>query len=184
MTAAICATLAVLLCAAFAAAWPLLGHLDNRLGDDMLAHPRPALSQRVQRWLGLDHIHRQLRGIEADMAKVIDLFNGLVAQQTAASAAQASSFHNIDVSFQKLRDAIANGDATPEVQAAADELSKGFASLQKAAEDEGTLYAPADDPTDPTGGDTPAQPPADGGDTPPVDGGDTADVPVVEKTKR
>ncbi len=120
---------------------------------------------RIRAYLGTDHLTR----IEADMAKVIDLFNSLVAQEAATSAAQATSFHNIDLAFKKLQDAVANGDASPEVQAAADQLAAGFASLQKAAEDEGNLY----------------QPPADGGDTPPA-GGDTppGDVPVENARKR
>jgi hypothetical protein len=172
--------LAVLLTIAATSAFLLLGRLDNRLGDDMLLDPRMTLAMRIQRWLGIDHLHTHLQRIEADMAKVIDLFNGLVAQEAAASAAQATSFHNIDVAFAKLQDAIANGDASPEVQAAADQLAAGFASLQKAAEDEGKLYEPADDngdqPAD--GGDTPVD---NGGDVP--DSGDTGDVPPVVNSR-
>jgi hypothetical protein len=165
--AAVCTALGLLFILAFAAAWPLLGRLDNRLEADM--QPRPSLAEQVQQWLGIDHTHRQLHRIEADMAKVIDLLNGLIAQDTAASAAQATSFHNIDTAFATLQAEVANGDVSPEVQAAVDNLSAGFASLQKAAEDEGKLYAPPAD---------------DGGDTPPADNGGTGDVPVVENTKR
>lgn len=122
----------------------------------------------IRAYLGTAHIAH----LEVSMSKVIDLLNNLIAQDTAASAAQASSFHNIDAAFKALQDAINNGDASPEVQAAADQLSAGFASLQKAAEDEGKLYQPAE-PSDP------------GTDVPPVDSGDEPsdpDVPV-ENTK-
>lgn len=122
---------------------------------------RPFLAEQIQQWLGIDHLHEQLRRIEAHMSEMTDLFNGLVAQQEAASAAQTTSFHNIDAAFAELKDALANGTVTPEVQAAADKLSAGFASLQKAAEDEGTLYAPVEPPAD--GGDTPDQPVDDTG---------------------
>jgi hypothetical protein len=180
-------TLAVLLSIVAASACLLLGRLDNRLGGDMLADPRNGLQQHLQRWLGIDHLHHHLRRQENLMAQVIDLLNGLIAQDTAASAAQATSFHNIDAAIADLRQAVANqGEATPEVQAAVDKLSAGFASLQKAAEDEGKLYEPADN------GDQPVvTPPADGGDTPVDNGGDvpdngdTGDVPpVVENRKR
>jgi hypothetical protein len=150
----------------------------------VLVDPRAALSDRVRQWLGIDHLHHHLRRQENLMAQVIDLLNGLIAQDTAASAAQATSFHNIDAAFADLKQAVADqGEASPEVQAAVDKLSAGFASLQKAAEDEGKLYAPADDSGD-QGGDTP---PADGGDTPdqPVDDGDNGgDVPPVVNARR
>jgi hypothetical protein len=180
-------TLAVLLTIIAASACLLLGRLDNRLGGDMLADPRTGLQQHLQRWLGTDHLHHHLRRIEARMSEMTDLLHGLLQQEADASAAQATSFHNIDVAFQELKTAIANGDVTPEVQDAADKLSAGFASLQKAAEDEGRLYAPADD-----NGDQPVvTPPADGGDTPVDNGGDVPDSgdtgdapPVVENRKR
>jgi hypothetical protein len=186
VTVAVFVTLAALLTIIAASACPLLGRLDNRLGGEMLADPRNGLQQHIQRWLGIDHLHHHLRRQENLMAQVIDLLNGLIAQDTAASAAQATSFHNIDAAIADLKAAVANqGEATPEVQAAVDKLSAGFASLQKAAEDEGKLYQPADNGDQ--GGDTP---PADGGDTPVDNGGDvpdngdTGDVPVVESRKR
>lgn len=187
VTVAVFVTLAALLTIIAASACPLLGRLDNRLGGEMLADPRNGLQQHIQRWLGIDHLHHHLRRQENLMAQVIDLLNGLIAQDTAASAAQATSFHNIDAAIADLKAAVANqGEATPEVQAAVDKLSAGFASLQKAAEDEGKLYQPADN-----NGDQPVvTPPADGGDTPVDNGGDvpdngdTGDVPVVESRKR
>jgi hypothetical protein len=143
----------------------------------MLLDPKSFLGQRIQHWLGIDHIHHHLRRQENTMAQVIDLLNGLIAQDTAASAAQATSFHNIDAAFADLRQAVADqGEATPEVQAAVDKLSAGFASLQKAAEDEGKLYEAPDNGDQ--GGDTP---PADGGDTPVDNGGD---VPPVVNARR
>lgn len=144
---------------------PAAGHhgrethrLDTSLGVAVLVDPRPALRDRARAWLGTDRIATNLRRIEDHVTAVIDLLNSLAAQQEAVSAAQATSFHNIDVAVQELRDAVANGDATPEVQAAADKLAAGFAALQQAAEDEGRLYAP-DQPAD--GGDVPDQPAAD-----------------------
>ena len=123
----------------------------------------------VRSYLGTDNIHDitdDLTRIEANMAKVIDLLNGLVQQQADASAAQTTSFHNIDLAFQKLQDAINAGDVSPDVQTAVDQLSAGFTSLQKAAEDEGNLYQPPTD-TPPPSTDTPPSdvPPAT--DTPP-----------------
>jgi len=166
MTWASATALIALLGAAFAAAWLLLGRLDNRLGDDMLPDTPSAFAEYVRQWLGIQHIHQQLTRQEHTMAKVIDLLNSLVTQQQAASAAQATSFHNIDAAFAKLQQAIADGEVSPEVQAATDQLAAGFASLQKAAEDEGRLYQPAD---------TNDQP-ADGGNTP-DNGGDVPDQP-------
>lgn len=128
-----------------------------------------SLRDDVRAYLGTDRI----RNLEDNMVKVIDLLNNLAAQQEAASAAQASSFHNIDAAFAKLQDAISSGNASPEVQAAADQLAAGFNSLQKAAEDEGRLYEQVEEPTDPT------IPPG------PVDPGTeptNPDVPVADNT--
>lgn len=146
-----------------------------------------SLRDDVRAYLGTDHI----RNLEDTMAKVIDLLNNLAAQQEAASAAQASSFHNIDAAFAKLQDAINNGNASPEVQAAADQLAAGFNSLQKAAEDEGRLYeepsapvtppGPVDPGTEPTNPDVPADGPANASDTT-VPGDETG--PTVRSNRR
>jgi 3-oxoacyl-(acyl-carrier-protein) synthase len=105
--------------------------------------------------LGTDTI---LTRMEHTMAKVIDLLNGLVAQETAASAAQATSFHNLQSAIDNLQQAVRDGEVSPEIQAAVDQLSAGFTSLQQAADDADTGFEPAE----PSNPDVPAEPtPAD-----------------------
>jgi len=162
VTTAAFTLLAVLLSLFAVAACLQLGRLDNQLGGDMFADSRT----RLREWLGITGLYEHLNEQERTMAKVIDLLNSLVTQQQAASAAQATSFHNIDAAFARLQQAIADGEVSPEVQAATDQLAAGFASLQKAAEDEGRLYQPADANDQP----------ADGGNTP-DNGGNVPDQP-------
>ncbi len=109
----------------------------------------------IRRYLGTTNL-------EETMATVIELLNGLVAQQTAASAAQATSFSNLHSAITRLEDAVRNGDASPEIQAAVNDLSAGFTALQKAADDADNGLEPAE----------PEQP---------VDGGDE---PTTERTSR
>ncbi len=85
------------------------------------------------------------RQLEETMAKVIDLLNGLVAQQTAASAAQATSFSNLQNAITKLETAVRDGEASPEIEAAVGQLRDGFDALQRAADDADNGHEPADD---------------------------------------
>jgi soluble cytochrome b562 len=106
----------------------------------------------IRRYLGITNL-------EETMAKVIDLLNGLVAQQTAASAAQAASFSNLQAAITRLETAVANSkEADPEVEAAVQALTDGFNTLQQAANDADNGFEPAEpeQPVEP--GDEPAVP--------------------------
>lgn len=98
----------------------------------------------IRRYLGTHNL-------EETMARIIDLLNGLVAQQTAASAAQATSFNNLHNAINKLEQAVANGEASPEIEAAVGQLRDGFDALQQAANDadNGHEPQPSDEPTEP-----------------------------------
>ena len=175
MTTAPFTLLAVLLVLAAAYACQLLGHLDNRLEADMLADPEPSFPARVRHWLGLDDITGHLRRIEDTMATITDALNALATQVNAVSAAQATSFHNLQAAIDKLK----SGELTADQQDAVDQIEKSLTTIADDATKADDGFEPADD----NGGNTP---PANGGDTPvvpggdvPVDGGDTGDQPVV-----
>lgn len=204
MTTAAFLALAVLLVLASGAACLLLGRLDNRLGGGMLTDPRPDLHTRVRHWLGLDDITQRLRRIEDIMAnEFTTMLQGLAAQTSDLTATQQAAFTNIHngqarmeqhVSElkQQLTDALNNGGkVTPDMQAAATQISEALADLKKAATVASSDFdePPADGDQGDQGGDTP---PADGGDTPvdnggdvpPADNGDdTGDVPPVVNSR-
>jgi len=154
----------------------------------MLLDPRSNLAARIRRWLGLDDITRTLRRIEDTMAnEMIDLLQGLAAQTSDLTATQQAAFTNIHNGQQRLEqqigdlkqqltDALNNGGkVTPEMQAAATQISEALADLKKAATVASSDFdEPADDDNGDHGGDVP---PADGGDTPVDNGGD---VPVEQ----
>ncbi|GGN39558.1 hypothetical protein FHR83_006692 [Actinoplanes campanulatus] len=105
----------------------------------------------MTRWI------RRLTGtdiLEEHMARIIDLLNGLVAQQTAASAAQATSFNNLHAAIDRLETAVRDGEASPEIEAAVGQLRDGFDALQKAADDADNGHEPQpDQPADGNEGD-------------------------------
>jgi soluble cytochrome b562 len=113
--------------------------------------PRPTFRTKLRAYLGTDigaDIAHHIHNLEVLMAKVIDLLNGLVAQQTAASAAQATSFHNLQNAITRLEQSVKDGDASAEVEAAVNDLRAGFDTLQQAAVDADNGYEPAETPTD------------------------------------
>lgn len=99
------------------------------------------LRTRIRAYLGIDKL-------EETMARIIDLLNGLVAQQTAATAAQATSFSNLHNAITKLENAVRDGEASPEIEAAVGQLRDGFDALQKAADDADNGHEPTAEPTD------------------------------------
>jgi hypothetical protein len=89
--------------------------------------------------LGTDRI----QNLEETMATVVEALNALAAQQAEVSAAQATSFTNLQAAIERLETAVANGEVSPEIQAAVDQLTAGFTAMKDAADT-------ADDGTEPT----------------------------------
>jgi hypothetical protein len=114
----------------------LLHRIDRRLEADMLADPRPALRDRIQHLLGLDHIHTHLERLENLMASAKDQLTGLQGQFTDFAA-------DVDAKLDQL--AAAQGDFNPEAQAV-------FDQIKQAVSDADTRVGDAD------GSDVPATP--------------------------
>lgn len=93
------------------------------------------------------HTHQQLTRLETTMATVVDALRGLAAQQTEASAAQQASFTNLQGAIGRLEQAVRDGEVSPEVQAAVDELTAGFEAMTTAATAADDGYEPT--PTEP-----------------------------------
>jgi small-conductance mechanosensitive channel len=183
----------------------VLARIDNQTGVDVPANPRQSSARRWARnWLGLDQISIILQRIEDTMAnEMIDLLQGLAAQTSDLTATQQAAFTNIHNGQQRLEQQIGDlkqqltdalnsgGKVTPEMQAAADQISQAMADLKKAATVASSDFdSPASDEGDNGGqaGDVPPAntdqpvPPADGGDTP--DNADGGDVPPVVNSRR
>jgi type VI protein secretion system component VasK len=96
----------------------------------------------------LEHLHEHARRQENTMATVIEALEALTAQQAETSAAQSTSFANLQAAVERLESAVANGEVSPEIQAAVDQLSAGFTAMKEQAD-------AADDGTEPT---PPAEP--------------------------
>jgi seryl-tRNA(Sec) selenium transferase len=99
-----------------------------------------AIQHAVRRYLGTDH----LIALESDMATVLEALQGLAAQQQELSAAQATSFSNLQAAVDRLEAAVASGDVSPEIASAVKDLSDGFDAMRSAAEaaDDGVEPAP------------------------------------------
>lgn len=95
-----------------------------------------ALNNAVRTYLGTDHIPY----LEELMATILEALNALTAQQAEATAAQTTSFANLQAAVERLEQAVADGTVSPEIQAAVDELSAGFTAMKDAADaaDDGT----------------------------------------------
>lgn len=187
MTTAVTLGLAVLLALAYAACWPLLGHLDNRLEEPMPS-PLHTLRNAARHWLGTAHIDdlpERLTRMENSMTSWTTVLNGLVEQTTAASAAQATSFSNLQGAItrqttaigdlqRQLETAIANGDTVPEgMQAKVAEISAALDDMKKAADTADNGFEPVDE--EPAEPETPVEEtPAN----PDVPAEPTPDVPV------
>lgn len=103
--------------------------------------------------------------MESDMATVIDALRALAEQTNAVSAAQATSFSNLQGAISKLQEAIRNGEVSPEVQAAVDEVTASLTRLGDDARRADDGFEPAVEP----------QPEP----VPPVEGGTEPAVPQV-----
>ncbi|WP_213004864.1 hypothetical protein [Paractinoplanes toevensis] len=125
----------------------------------MICDPRLSLKHRIRRYLGT-HL---LPHLEDHMTTFVTLLNGLAAQQQEASAAQQASFVNLhnaigrlDQSVRDLEQAVANGDASPEVEAKAAEISQALADMKSAADTADNGFEPVEEPP----AEEPAQPEA------------------------
>lgn len=111
------------------------------------------------------------------MATITDALTALAEQVNAVSAAQATSFLNLQSAIDKLK----SGELTAEQQDAVAQIEKSLTTLADDATKADDGYEPVAPPAD--GGDVPA----DGGDTPVDNGGDmtpAADVPADKAGKR
>jgi hypothetical protein len=90
----------------------------------------PSLSGPIRHWLGTDRIPE----LETIMATIVEALQALTAQQADASAAQTASFSNLQSAVERLEAAVANGEVSPEIQAAVDHLSAGFTAMKDAAD--------------------------------------------------
>jgi len=159
VSTAVTLAFAALFALAFTAAWPLLGHLDNRLEE-----PMTSLKQHLRTYLGIAGLHHHIDELESNMADWNTVLNGLVEQTTATSAAQATSFSNLQNGLnaqgdqirelrQLLDDAIANqGTVTPEMQAKVDEISQSLTTMKDAADSADNGFEPVEpvEPEQPT----------------------------------
>jgi hypothetical protein len=171
VSAAVLIGLCLLFALAWTAAWPLLGELDTPGGDMGL---RASLRDAVRHYLGTahidtipDHLHR----MENTMSEITEALNRLAQQVNGVSAAQATSFHNLQVAIDELR----AGKLSAEQAEIVDRIEKSLTKLGEdaAAGDDGFEPTPA--PETP-GGETPAGPV----DTPELPGDVPVDSPVVE----
>lgn len=141
-----------------------------------MAAPHPLLAP-FRAVLGTDILPR----LERHMATITEALTALAEQVNAVSAAQASSFHNLQVAITTLK----SGELSAEQQAAVDQIVKSLSGLADDAQKADDGYEPAQNPA----GDVPADgTPVEGGDTPadtaPVDETPADDVPAAKASKR
>jgi hypothetical protein len=190
VTLAVTVGVSTLIAIGFVAAWPLLGHLDNHTGGDMSL--RESLRDAVRHYLGTAHIDTipdRLHRMEQTMATWTTVLNGLVEQTTAASAAQATSFSNLQGAINRQTEAIADlqrqlaeaGEVTPEMQARVAEISAALDDMKKAADTADNGFEPVDEapeqPSETPDNEVPVeeQPTTPGVEVPPTD--QPADTP-------
>lgn len=87
--------------------------------------------------------------LEETMATVLDALQQLAAQQQAASAAQLTSFTNLQGAVQRLETAVRDGEVSPEIQAALGDLKAGFDTMLTAAQTADDGYEPTPEPEQP-----------------------------------
>jgi hypothetical protein len=130
--------------------------------------PRPTLRDWTREWLGITALHHHLRGMEHTMATITDALTRLAQQVNDVSAAQASSFHNLQAAIDTLK----SGELSTEQQDAVDQIEKSLIKMGEDARTADDGYEPAGPPADePTGGDVPGDlpTPADNSTDQPVD---------------
>lgn len=144
----------------------------------MLADPRPVFRARLRRYLGTDTLPR----MERTMANWLTVLNGLVEQTTAASAAQAASFSNLQGAINRqstaiadlqkqLADAVANGaDVPADMQAKVTEISQALDDMKKAADTADNGFEPVEDEEPETPEGEPTAPPITDEPVEPADG--------------
>jgi uncharacterized protein (DUF3084 family) len=127
----------------------------------MLLDPRRPIRDAVRRFIGTKSISHHLADMEERMATITEALTALAEQVNAVSAAQATSFHNLQAAIDKLK----SGELTAEQQDAVDQIEQSLTTMAADAQAADDGVEPADN-----GG--------QGGGTPPTDGGDTPDVPA------
>ncbi len=148
MTCAVLAGLALLLTFAWIAAWPLLGHLDNQLEEAPVS-----LRNHIRRYLGIDRIPR----METTMSEITDALNRLAQQVNGVSAAQATSFHNLQVAIEELK----AGKLSTEQAEIVDRIEKSLTKLGEDAQagDDGFEHVTEEPGTDVPPVETPVETP-------------------------
>ncbi|MET0416043.1 MAG: hypothetical protein ABW022_08485 [Actinoplanes sp.] len=136
MTTAATLLLAVLLACAFAAAWYGLAHLDTRLEE-----PMPSLRDHIRRYLGTYALPR----MEHRMTTVSEALTRLTEQVNRVSAAQATSFSNLQNAIAELK----RGDLTAEQQALVDQIETSLTTLADDAQRADDGHEPVEEPTQP-----------------------------------
>lgn len=133
-----------------------------------------SLRTRIRTYLGVDTLHR----LESKMATITNALTALAKQVNDVSAAQASSFHNLQAAIDKLK----SGELSSEQQAAVDEIEKSLTQLGDDAQSADDGYEPSTPPV--LNGDTDTPAPADGTNPDvPADGTD-AGAPAEGDTGR
>jgi guanyl-specific ribonuclease Sa len=122
-----------------------------------------ALRTHVRAYLGVDAIPR----LESTMATITDALTALAEQVNAVSAAQASSFSNLQNAIAKLK----SGDLSAEQQDAVNQIEKSLLTMGEDAQraDDGfeptDSNAPVEPGSDVPAGTEPTAPPVEGGNT-------------------
>jgi hypothetical protein len=150
----------------------------------VLVDPRLSLRTRLRAYLGTD----LLPLLESQMSTVLESLQALAAQQTEASAAQQASFSNLHGAIQRLEQAVRNGDVSPEIQTAVDDLKRGFDTMRDTAVQADDGFEPVDAPTPgtdaPANPDVPAEPaPVDETPTVPVEGQPVTDEGTTSRKR-
>lgn len=130
---------------------------------------QPTLRDRAREWLGITTLHHHIRGMEHTMATITDALTALAKQVNDVSAAQASSFHNLQAAIDTLK----SGELSAEQQDAVDQIEKSLLKMGEDARGADDGYEPTEPPADePNGGDIPGDlpTPADNTSDQPVDG--------------
>ncbi len=109
----------------------------------------------LRTYLGITHL-------EEHMATILEALKSIGEQQQALSAAQLASFTNLQTAIQRLEAAVREGQVSPEVQAAVDQINESFRTMQAAASSADDGYELDNDPGDDeqpgdTDPDTPAE---------------------------
>lgn len=118
----------------------------------------------IQDLLGTTSIRHTLNRMETNMATVIESLRLLAEQTNAVSAAQATSFTNLQNAVARLEQAVRDGKVSPEIQAAVDDLSASLTRLGDDARRADDAVEPQPEtPTEPVPAPTEGEPTPEGG---------------------